>query len=84
MNQQVAHGHELGGARVAHFKLWQMANHRIIPTDPSLIDEQCERGGDEGLAVGSDTKERLCIDGCTLSERPNAISSHQRRFARTD
>ena len=74
MHEEVAHGELAGDVGVIHRESREVPDHRIVPAELSLLDEQCDRRGGEQLRVRRDAKPRVGVDAVGAAQLPDAVT----------
>ncbi len=80
VHQQVAHRDLARDERIPHRERRQIADHRRVPFELALLDQQAERRRRERLGVRRDPEQRARVHRRRVSELAHAVSlCHARR-----
>ena len=81
VRHQVADREFPGDVRVVQLEPRKQPRHRIVPGELALVRQHGERRGGEGLGVGPDLKERMCVHRAFIAERAHTVPAREEHLA---
>ena len=84
VGQQVAHAHLRGDPGVGHAEARQVFDHLVFQRQPALVGQHRQRGGGEGLGVGSDRTQGVCVHLAGLAQLAHAPAAFEHDLAVLD